>query len=329
MERLATGLLRPPVAYREIADLHLGFDVLSGAAPEAALRDHAERPAGCCAVVGGGGAGKSSLIAAVADSLGPTRFPVRVRGATDPAVLTREGFGLHVARETLQALDDMPVAGPRPRSLRSAREAVAAESRVSRGGGSASAGVPLPVEFRAQVGTTAREVTEQRDAVSIAHALQQLVDITAGFGRRLLLVVEDTDVFMPPDPRDEEESQRPRRFIDGVIVYLAREFPSTSMIAVNSRYARELPAALLPTVEVPRLDPAAIPRLIEHYALRNGGLHIAAEDIAEPDALAYVAGRYDETGDVRTTLDLLDKAARKVVGEQRGDRITVDVLHGL
>ena len=79
---------------------------------------------------------------------------------------------------------------------------------------------------------------------------------------------------------------------------------------------------------MPALRPDAVGRLIEHYA-RLAGLDVAAAEIVEADALAYIAGRYRESGDVRRMLELLHRAARKMVGEGRGERITIDVLHGL
>lgn len=328
MEALADGVFDPPVAFRDLADYHLAFTKLAGAVPEADLRERAERPAGCCAVVGGGGSGKSSLIAAVAASLSPTRFAVRVQGVNDDAALTREGFQLHIAHETLRALDASGTGRRQDRALRRARGHVSASTTRTAGGGTVSLGITLPVEFTAQVSSTARQVTAERNAASIAQGIQELVEITADFDRRLLLVVEDTDVFMPPDPIDQTERDRPRRFVDNVIAYLAREFPASSMVAINTRYRPLLPKGVVSRIDVPRLRSGAIALLIEHYA-RRSGLHITAEEIAEPDALAYITGRYAETQDIRRTLELLHKATRKMAGENRGDRITVEVLHGL
>jgi hypothetical protein len=317
MERLADGVFDPPVAYADLADYHLDFDTLADVAPEADLRERAERKAGCCAVVGHGAAGLST-----------TRFAVRVQGASDPTVLTREGFALHIGRETLRALEAIQIGGPRQRRLRSARDKLAASSTRKAGGVSGSVGISLPIEFKAQVASSAREVIQDRDSVSVAQAIEQLISVTDGFGRRMLLVVEDTDVFMPPDPLTDEERQRPRRFIDHVVTYLARDFPSSSLVAVNERYRQLLPAGTIAVVNVPSLRSDSIGRLIEHYA-RRGGLEIAAEDIADADALAYAAGRYAETHDVRRTLELLHKAVRKIAGEGRGELITAAVLHGL
>jgi len=332
MERLADGVFDPPVAFRDLADYHLDFTKLTAAgaavSPEADLRERAERPAGCCTVVGGGGSGKSSLIAAVAASLSPTRFPVRVQGVNNAAALTREGFALHIARETLRALESTQLRRAADRTLRQPRGRLSASSRRIAGAAAMSLGISVPVEFRAQVSSTAREVIVERDAVSIAQGIEELVQITADFDRRLLLVVEDTDVFMPPDPIGRAERDRARRFVDSVLTYLAREFPASSMVAINSRYRALIPRGTVAAVEVPPLRSAAIGLLIEHYALQ-GGLHLSADQVAEPEALAYVAGRYAETKDIRRTLELLHKAARKMAGEARGDRITVDVLHGL
>jgi energy-coupling factor transporter ATP-binding protein EcfA2 len=318
----------PPVAFRDLADYHLDFEELAGSPLEADLRERAEREAGCAAVVGTSGSGKSSLIAAVAASLSPTRFPVRVQGISDEGALTREGFALHIARETLRALDAIQVGRPRGRTVRQARERIASStSRTSRTG-SLSLGISVPVEFKAQVGASAREVIEERNAASVNQALDQLIEVTGRLDRRLLLVVEDTDVFMPPEPIGDADADHPRMFVDHVVNYLARDFPTSSMVAINTRYEGLLPRGTITSFVIPSLRPEAIGRLIEHYALRSG-LHITAEDVAEPDALAYVAGRYAEMQDVRRTLELLHKAARKVAGENRGDKITVEVLHGL
>ena len=300
IERLAGGVFDPPVAFKDLATYHLDFAMLADTSPEADLRERAERQSGCCAVVGAGGSGKSSLIAAVAASLSATRFAVRVQGVSDAAALTREGFALHIARETLRALDAPPP-----------------------GGGPASAR-----EFKAQVSATAREVIEERETLSVAQAIERLIDVSADLGRRILLVVEDTDVFMPPDPLDRTEDERPRRFIDHVISYLARDFPASSMVAINTRYRDLIPPSTVATVTVPSLRPEAIGSLIEHYA-RHSGLHVTAAEVAQPEALAYAAGRYAETLDIRRTLELLHKASRKMAGEGRGERITVEVLHGL
>jgi hypothetical protein len=225
MESLADGVFDPPVAFRDLADYHLDFTKLAGAVPEADLRERAERPAGCCAVVGGGGSGKSSLIAAVAASLSPTRFPVRVQGVNDDAALTREGFQLHIAYETLRALDAAGSGRRQDRSLRKARGYLSASTTRTQSGGTMSLGISLPIEFTAQVRSTARQVTAERNAASIAQGIEELIEITAGFDRRLLLVVEDTDVFMPPEPIDQGERDRPRRFVDNVIAVSSPKRP--------------------------------------------------------------------------------------------------------
>jgi hypothetical protein len=328
MERLAAGAFDPPVAYADLADAHLDFAGLVAHSPEAELRDRAERRSGCCVVLGGSGSGKSSLIASVAASLEPTRFPVRVQGVSGEVALTREGFAVHVGHETLRALRSMAVGRPPERRLRPAGEGLAASQTRRRGGHSVGFGVPLPVEFSAQLASSAREVVQERDASAVAQALEALVAVSERFERRLLLVVEDTDVFMPPDPVGADERERPRRFVDHVISYLAREFPSSSLVAVNSRYRELLPSGTIGVVEVPALAPDSLGRLLEHYA-RRAGFAAAAEAIAEPDALAYAAGRYAETGDIRRLLELFHKATRKMVGEGRGGRVNVEILHGL
>jgi len=325
IERLADGVFDPPVAFRELATYHLDFAMLADSTPEADLRERAERQSGCCAVVGSSGSGKSSLIAAVAASLYATRFPVRVQGVSDERVLTREGFGLHIAREALRAVESPQTGRPSTRVRQAGRAGSMSTAARSRGPGAAAS---ASAEFKAQVAASAREVIVERDSVSVAQAIERLVDVTADLGRRILLVVEDTDVFMPPDPLDRAADDRPRRFVDHVISYLARDFPASSMLAVNTQYRDLIPPSIVATVDVPLLRPDAIGRLIEHYASQSG-LHVTAQQIATPDALAYAAGRYVETQDIRRTLELLHKASRKMAGEGRGDRITVEVLHGL
>jgi hypothetical protein len=186
MERLAAGAFDPPVAYADLADAHLDFAALVARSPEAELRERAERRRGCCVVLGGGGAGKSSLIASVAASLEPTRFAVRVQGVSGAPALTREGFAVHVGHETLRALRSMAGGRPPDRRLRPAGERLAALQTRRRGGHSVGFGVALPVEFGAQLASSAREVVEERDASAVAQAL---VAVSERFERRLLLVV--------------------------------------------------------------------------------------------------------------------------------------------
>jgi hypothetical protein len=329
MERLAGGVFDPPVAYRDLADFHLDFGELGPESPESEVRERAEKERGCCAVIGVSGAGKSSLIASVAASLQPTRFPVRIQGVTSVDALTREGFAYHLARETLRAFSEITVGPPRRRTLRPARTKLASSVQTRSAGVKGSVSVPLPADFKAEVTSRARAITEERDPVAVGQAVEELVQVTTGFERRLLLIVEDTDVFMPPNPLNATEGERPQRFIEQVLEYLARELPTTSLVAVNSRYAERLPKGVISTVSVPRLRAPALARLIEHYAARNGLALERAEDVIEPEALTYLAGRYAETRDVRRTLELLHKAARKMVGEERGARISVEVLHGL
>lgn len=306
IERLADGVFDPPVAYSDLADYHLDFEALAGSHPEAEARERAERQRGCCAVVGGSGSGKSSLIASVAASLSPTRFPVRIQGVSDASALTREGFTLHIGRETLRAVEALPTGRPREKMLRRARDRLASTKTQGRGGHGLSVALPLPGEFAAELRSTALEVVEDRSVASIAQAIEHLVRVTEQFERRLLLVVEDTDVFMPPDPVDEGERERPRRFVDQVVTYLARDFPSSSLVAINERYRDLIPAGTVTIVEVPALELDAIARLLEHYARRDG-LPVRAERIADPEALSYAAGRYAENGDVRRTLELFHR----------------------
>lgn len=152
--------------------------------------------------------------------------------------------------------------------------------------------------------------------------------VTEKFDRRLLLIVEDTDVFKPPEPLNETERERPRKFIEQVVTYLARDFPSSSLVAINERYRSLIPVGTVTSVEVPALSLEAIGRLLEHYAKQNG-IYVKAEQIAHAEALSYAAGRYADSGDIRRTLELFHKAARKMVGEGRGEPITAEVLHGL
>jgi hypothetical protein len=216
----------------------------------------------------------------------------------------------------------------REKRLRRAGRGLA--SSVTRRGGGLGGGLGMrwPVEVHAQIKSSAEDVLQEQDAASIAQAVERLVCVTEEFQRRLLLVVEDTDVFMPPEPIDEAEALRPRKFVDHVVNYLARDFPSTSLVAINSRYGALIPQGSVAIVKVPSLRADAIGSLIEHYA-RRSGLRISAAEVADSEALSYLAGRYAETNDIRRTLELLHKGVRKIVGEGRGERISTAVLHGL
>jgi hypothetical protein len=263
-------------------DAHVPFDELNGTREhEAVLEREAARERGASLVIGDVGSGKSSMIAGVAAGASTGRWIVRIQGGSAEDLLGREGFAHHVAAEAMRAFDrdqHAPDADP------GAAEKRLADSRTRETGGHTFGGKA------AQVRSAIDVVASSRQTSDLYGALDELVDVTGEAGRRMLLVVEDTDVFMPPqDLGDPAAEERARHFIAHVLPFLARELGCPSLVAVNSRY-RDLVVdhlhGTVTIVDVPNLsDPAAALAQIVARLARRKGFHTDSTAILDPDAV--------------------------------------------
>ncbi len=277
------------------------------------------RTSGCIAVLGEIGAGKSSLIAAGAERLEPERFVVRVRGLGRREELNREVFAHHLGEETLDALERAE-SRPRRGKLKSAKENLADSLSRSTGGHG--------LGYRgSQVKSAAQELVRQQQPTQILSATEELIAVAADTGRPLLIVLEDTDSLMPPKALGAEDDERAKTFIAEVLPYLARELACPSFVAVHLRYQVLLADLPVEAVEISAFtDPVdALAEIVVRY-LSAAGLHAAADDIFEREALVWLAATMAQDGNVRKTLHAVDDAVVKALNEEpEAGRVTLAV----
>ncbi len=315
------SVLRPRVAYSGLAEVHVDLDRLnsSGGPFEEGLVTAGHLESGCTVVLGEIGGGKSSLIAAAAERLEPERFIVRVRGLGQREELTREDFAHHLGEETLDALERAE-SGPGRRKLKSAKEKLA--NSLSRSTGGHGLG------YRgSQVKVAAQELTRQQQPTQILSAAEELVAVAADVDRPLLVVVEDTDSLWPPTVREAEDDRRAETFIAEILRYLARELACPSFVAVHARYRTHLNDLPVESIEIPAFsDPTgALDAIIEQY-LRAAGIHAAAADLLEREALAFLAETMSKDGNVRNALHAVNDAVLKALKEDSAaERVTLAV----
>jgi MoxR-like ATPase len=303
--------LRPPVDWKGLAEAHVSFDELTGTDRHEQVLQHAtRRDDGATLVLGSTGSGKSSMIAAVAASASPNRWVVRVQGGSAPDLLEREGFVRHIGNEAMRSLTRDDLAPPADAQQAEARLADA--HRMSSGG-------HLFGTKMAQVKSAVEEVTRGQNASDLYAAMDELSAVSAEAGRRMLLIVEDTDVFMPPsDLGGNDARERADRFISQVLPFLARELRCPSLIAVNGRYRGFVDVHLRGTVdivEVPRFPQPvqALEQIMARQALRKN-LHII-EPVIDADALEWLAAALEHGASLRDVLRAINDAATRATRE--------------
>lgn len=308
-EAVKRAALRPPVAFDVLADVHVPLAELTSYDCERRLAEHGRGGAASCAcVIGGRGEGKSSLIAAAAATLGAERyFCARVR-AFEANPLTREEFTLHIGREIVQLL-------PRTPSATLKRLA----STVTRTTGGHALGAK-----GAQIRSAAEQVTHEQGPADRFEALGELAEVARSAGHPLVLVIEDTDPYMPPAGgamTAAQAAERANAFIGGPLQWLAREAPCASFVAVHDAHAKLLDAPV-ERIVLPDFSNAAdaIGTIAVRY-LRQHGLHVAEPtDLIEERALGYMAGLLEERS-LRDVLRLLPDAAERAVADNSSTEV--------
>lgn len=304
---VARQALKPPVAYSQMADVHVDLDetVAEGGPIRGTTHPASQSGEECVVVLGPIGSGKSSLIAAVAARVEPDRFPIRVRGLGDSTALDREVFARHLAEEALDALER----GERSPAIRQGtrlRGKIAEERRREAGGHSVGRG---GTRLRSAIET----IVKQSQPSTFLSAVEEIVDEITAAGRTPLVVLEDTDSFAPP--RDQKgATERAERFVHEVVPYLAREVRCPSLVAVHERYRPLLEGSPAEQVAVPRWADASVflSRVLERYGSRRG-LSFDAAEIVEPGAFELFVAALDEHGNIRDTLRSIAAAAEKTV----------------
>lgn len=214
--------------------------------------------------------------------------------------MTREAFVTHVGREIVEAL---------PRPERSTVKRLA--RTVTRTTGGHSFGVK-----GTQIRSAAEQVTHEQGPAERFEALKELVEVAREAGHPMVLIVEDTDPYMPPpggSTSETEATQLAASFIQGPVQWLAREATCPSLVAVHDGHAGLLDGPI-EQISLPPFSDAseAIGSIAVRY-LRQKGLHVDHHaDLIEERALAFLAGLLRERS-LRHVLRLLPDAAERAI----------------
>lgn len=314
------------------------FDLLSGehvpycalGAPDVdgALKRAVERAEGVATVIGRMGAGKSSLIAAVADGLTEEFLPLRVSvvgvEAGDPAAF---------ARHAITEIRDLPVT-QLSRHEEQALNRAAAEretrnrntTRELRAGLRIAAGPVLTAEVAGDIKRGASDELERASDPSDAlGGIVKLFDVFWRLGRCPVLIVEDTDHWGGmPEIADAFFDQTSRAFatLDAAMI-VATQADYTALAGyrrVRDKLTAEIVLPRLPDVE--RGLSVVIARRIESV-----GVETSLDAVVEPAGMGLLAQSYlesagdREAGDLRRTLSVLLAALEVALGEPTAEAI--------
>jgi hypothetical protein len=262
------------------------------------------------AVIGGRGAGKSSLIAHVCDRLpdGLLQVRVPVAGEDDPASTSViASLALDSALRTVKGL-----AGHQRAALERSRanERTARRAprwRITLGGGA------IPAKLDGELQSLEEQLRTTTLAQEHLAGLDRLIDILVARDVAPVFVIEDTEALIGAS----DDGRLAEQFFNGPVRAMVREVQAPLLLAVQTDIAAGSPtfADLVPNmlrVDLPHLDhqraPAAF-RAIAQRRLDANGLAIPIADVLGEDAVTQLIGWYDETErSVRLTLAVLASA---------------------
>jgi hypothetical protein len=293
------GAFEPIPSRRELPELHVDFDELTGGRPsceealEAALR-RGER----VALVGDSGSGKSSVTARVLGPLVETLapLPVGVSIEEDDRVATEPGaFARHVVAE---------VAAWVHRSLPLADDSVPnVGGRLER---SHRFSVGLEWLAGSQIGYELRQVTDLPSATA-SQAIERAADVLSAIrahGLEPVLVLDDTDKWVRRTGAEEDALSRRRQgFFGPVVRLLSEELRVPAIVAVHPSYMahsdyRASAAFLSTTITVPRLPGIdAVSKILDRRVILAGaGIEMPElGDIIDEPARALLFEHYQES----------------------------------
>lgn len=296
---------------------------------DGALRRSIERAEGVTTVVGRMGSGKSSLIAAVADSLEEGFLPLRVSvigvEAGDPAAFAR-----HAITEIL----DLPEA-QLTRHEAHALDRAAAEHRTQiatrelRAGLEIAAGRILTGKVVGDIKqVAAEELKRAADPSDAMRGMQRLFDVFWKLKRCPVMIVEDTDHWGgSPELADAFFDQTSRAFVT---------MDAAMVVATQSDYTRldgyqRVRDKLTAEVFLPQLpDVERGLTIVLQRRMSLAGVQTPVQDILEPEGLQLLSQSYIESvtdgraGDLRRTLAVMRAALDIALGEPAAQRVTRD-----
>lgn len=310
-----------------LAGEHVPYSVLGAPDVDSALRRSIERAEGVTTVVGRMGSGKSSLIAAVADSLEEGFLPLRVSvigvEAGDPAAF---------ARHAITEIRDLPEA-QLTRHEAHALDRATAEHRTQtatrelRAGFEIATGKILTGRIVGDLKKAAgEELQRAADPSNAMRGMQRLFDVFWKLKRCPIMIVEDTDHWGgSPEVADAFFDQTSRAFatMDAAMV-VATQSDYTRLDGyqrVRDKLTAEVFLPQLPDVE------GGLTAVLQRR-MSLAGVRVPVQDVLEPKGLQLLSQSYIESvtdgraGDLRRTLAVMRAALDIALGEPTAQHIT-------
>jgi hypothetical protein len=324
----AANALPHTLRYDQLAPYHVPFDELAETTAVEGELAHWLARGGRVALIGASGSGKSSALAwALAhkapENLAALRIPIAL--ADDDTVQTTEGFARHVIRRVIAAarLGESEASELRSRAADTVHRRTR-ETRRSRRLG-LRAGM-LSGELARELTQSGAEFDEQIGAGEVVEGLQRLVELFRARDTDPLLILDDSDTWIAR-PHDEHPARLAEAFFARNVRMLASEIDCGFVVAVHTTYldfpAYQEIAARLERIRVPQLArPNVDLARILARRLEVAGLDIALQDIFEPEALATLAGIYEDLPDVRRAIATAATSIRLALEEPEFDRVT-------
>lgn len=302
-----------------LAASHVSHSDLGARDIESALARAIERGEGVITVAGRMGSGKSSVIAAVIDSLDEGFVPLRISvvgvEAGDPSAFAR-----HVLRE-VDGLPETDLSRHEQRALEraSAQQRTSRRERELRAGFKITGGVPvLTAGMVGDIKTiTEQELLHETDPAEVFGGLQRLFGAFWKLERCPVLIVDDTDHW-GGDPN------LANAFFDQTARALGRQDVVT-VVAAQSEYTTldgylRVRDTLTAEVALPALPNAeqAMRRVLDKR-IRRESEDASLDSVVEADALPLIASAYSESthdgsaGDMRRAIAVVRTALELAV----------------
>ncbi len=305
---------------------HLPYVDLGAPDVDGELRKGIEAGEGVIAVIGRMGSGKSSLIAAVANSLDEGFVPLRVS-----VIGVEAGNPAMFARHAITEIRDLPEAQlTRHETL--ALDRAAAEHRTTTASRELRAGFEIgggSVLTGKVVGDIKRAATDELasavDPGTVVRGLERLFDVFWKLKRCPVVIIEDTDHWGgSPDVANAFFDQTSRAFgtMDAVTV-VAVQTDYTRLdgyLRIRDRLAFEVVLPQLPDVE------QGLARVMTGR-MRSAGVTAALDEILDQNGVQMLVQSYAESvsdghaGDLRRTLAVMRAALEIALSDPTADTI--------
>jgi hypothetical protein len=310
-----------------LASEHVTYAALGATDVDSALRRSIERAEGVITVVGRMGSGKSSLIAAVADSLHEGFVPLRVS-----VIGVEAGEVAAFARHAITEIRELPEAQLVAHETRALDRATAitrtqGTTRELRAGFAIAAGKVLTANVIGDIKQAASdELQRAADPSDALRGMQRLFDTFWTLKRCPVVIVEDTDHWGgSPEIADAFFDHTARTFatMDAVMV-VATQSDYTHLdgyLRIRDKLTAEVVLPRLPNVE-----PGLVTVL--QRRMTSAGVHMALEHVLEPQGLQLLWQSYlesvadEQAGDLRRTLAVMRAAIDIALAEPTTQFVT-------